>query len=130
MIIGAWIHNTGDTGFAEQFSAAARAGLSSVRGYSIGYSELVAPFVRENDLSIVSGIHVDAELRERGDDWNAKRFTARLSFGLARVIDEYRSWLDARGHPVPLTYAMEGIVFDDRGDFREHLWPATTASLR
>lgn len=160
MNVGAWIHNTGDAGFAEQFAAAARSGLSSVRGYSIDYSELVAGFVRENDLSIVSGIHVDAEalvddwrsqvkfdelertvnldcrlaaicvgneLREGGDDWNAKRFSARLSFGLARVIEEYRNWLDARGHRVPLTYAMEGIVFDDRGAFREHLWPLVDA---
>ena len=139
-----------------QFANAAAVGIESVRGYSVDYSERVAPLVNDAGLSLVAGLHVDAEalveewrsqvkldelertydlscpieaicvgneLREGGDAWGAKRFTARLSFGLARVLEEYRVALDARGLATPLTYAMEGIVFDSDGRFREHLWP-------
>lgn len=55
------------------------------------------------------------------------RPTARLSFGLANVLATYRRWLDERGHPTPLTYAMEGIVFDRQGSFHEWLWPLIDA---
>ncbi len=48
---------------------------------------------------------------------NAKRFTARLSFGLANILETYRRWMDERDISTPLTYAMEGIVFDEFGRF-------------
>ena len=55
------------------------------------------------------------------------RFTARLSFGLASVIALYRQWLDEHSYTTPLTYAMEGIVFDHEGYFNEWLWPLIDA---
>lgn len=75
----------------------------------------------------LEAICVGNELREGGDAWESKRFTARLSYSLARVLEEYRRWLDERGNSTPLTYAMEGIVFAPDGTFREHLWPLVDA---
>lgn len=71
----------------------------------------------------LEGICVGNELRQGGDHPDDKRFTARLSFGLANVLDTYRRWMDERGLDTPLTYAMEGIVFDQDGNFYEWLWP-------
>ena len=80
------------------------------------------------DLGInLEAICVGNELREGGDEPMKKRFTARLSFGLANVLDTYRNWLDKRGCRTPLTYAMEGIVFDPQGDFYEWVWPLVDA---
>jgi hypothetical protein len=70
---------------------------------------------------------VGNELREGGDAPDKKRFTARLSFGLANVLVTYRQWLDEQGYATPLTYAMEGIVFDSEGYFHEWLWPLVDA---
>ena len=209
MRIGAWVHDFDTPDLDEHFAAVAAAGLRSVRGYSVDYSEKVAPAVKRHGLSLVAGLSVDSEalladwrsqvkldelertinldcpieaicvgneLREGGDAWESKRFSARLSFALARVLDEYRAWLEDRGYPVAtvssagdpagrsaraevepaaissagdpadrsdgsevepagvvsggsgdrcvrLTYAMEGIVFDSDGRFKDHLWP-------
>jgi hypothetical protein len=71
----------------------------------------------------LEAVCVGNELREGGDEPGKKRFTARLSFGLANVIATYRQWLDEHGYMTPLTYAMEGIVFDSEGYFHEWLWP-------
>ena len=78
----------------------------------------------------LEGICVGNELREGGDDPEKKRFTARLSFGLANLLDTYRRWLRENGHATPLTYAMEGIVLDAQGDFFEWLWPLAHRCLR
>ncbi len=75
----------------------------------------------------LAGICVGNELREGGDEPEKKRFTARLSFGLARVLETYREWLAKNGHNIRLTYAMEGLVFDRDGRFKEHLWPLIDA---
>lgn len=75
----------------------------------------------------LEGICAGNELREGGDEPNKKRFTARLSFGLANVLSAYRSWLDDHNLTTPLTYAMEGIVFDAQGNFLEWLWPLIDA---
>jgi hypothetical protein len=83
-----------------------------------GYHELGVP---------LEGICVGNELREGGDAPETKRFTARLSFGLANVLATYRHWLADHGLATPLTYAMEGIVFDDEGTFHEWLWPLIDA---
>lgn len=75
----------------------------------------------------LAGICVGNELREGGDEPEKKRFTARLSFGLARVLETYREWLANHNHDARLTYAMEGLVFDRDGQFKEHLWPLIDA---
>jgi len=79
---------------------------------------------RYHELGVpLDAICVGNELREGGDEPDKKRFTARLSFGLANVLTTYRQWLDEHGYTTPLTYAMEGIVFDREGYFHEWLWP-------
>lgn len=79
---------------------------------------------RYHELGVpLDAICVGNELREGGDAPDQKRFTARLSFGLANVLDTYRQWLDEHGCDTPLTYAMEGIVLDRTGHFFEWLWP-------
>ncbi len=82
------------------------------------YYELGAP---------LEAICVGNELREGGDQPGHKQFTARLSFGLANLLATYRRWLDEQGHTTPLTYSMEGIVFDQAGDFHEWVWPLVEA---
>jgi hypothetical protein len=160
MKVGGWIH-TGD-GFAldEQITLAAHSGLQTIRCYDLGYAERAAPALERAGMSLLGGIHVDAEalvqdwrsqvrldeitryhelgvpleaicvgneLREGGDAPDRKRFTARLSFGLANVLAAYRRWLDDHNYSTPLTYAMEGIVFDSEGMFYEWLWPLIDA---
>ena len=66
-------------------------------------------------------------MREGGDAADKKRFTARVSFALTNVLHDYRRWLDDHGFQTPLTYAMEGIVFDKQGLFYEWLWPLVDA---
>ena len=160
MKIGAWIHGYDDIPLAEQVALAAENGLETIRCYHIGYAEKVAPVLKQVGMSLLAGMHVDAEalvadwysqvrldelaryheldvpleaicvgneLREGGDAPDQKRFTARLSFGLANVLAAYRDWLDARGYTTPLTYAMEGIVFDREGYLYEWLWPLIDA---
>lgn len=75
----------------------------------------------------LEGICAGNELREGGDEPEKKRFTARLSFGLANLLASYRDWLSDRGFSTPLTYAMEGIVFDAEGNFFDWLWPLVDA---
>jgi hypothetical protein len=159
MKLGAWIHNAGDldeSAIRAQFVAAGAAGLGSVRSYTVGYTEQIAPWVKDAGMSVLAGIHVDEhalvddwksqvkldelertiavdcpieaicvgnELREGGDAWNEKRFTPRLSFNLARVLDAYHDWMAKNGVGAPLTYAMEGIVFGENGRFRDYVWP-------
>ena len=158
--IGAWIHDYDDLSLGDQVALAAENGLQTIRSYHVGYAEKVAPALGPNGLSLLAGIHVDAdalvedwrsqvrldelaryhrlgvpleaicvgnELREGGDEPDKKRFTARLSFGLANVIAAYRRWLDEHGYDTPLTYAMESIVFDRQGYFHEWLWPLVDA---
>lgn len=117
--------------------ACARAGLALVAGMHVDAAELARDWrsqVRLDELercvhlpAPVEAICVGNELREGGDEPDKKRFTARLSFGLANVLRVYREWLDARGFFIPLTYAMEGIVCDAEGRFFEWLWPLVDA---
>ena len=67
----------------------------------------------------LEAICVGNELRQGGDRPEDKKFTALLSFGLASLMGTYREWMDEHGYTTPLTYAMEGIVFDAAGDFHE-----------
>jgi len=160
MKVGAWIHGGGGISLDEQIARAADNGLQTIRCYDFDYAERVAPALKQTAMSLLAGMHVDAEalvrnwrsqvqldllaryhdlgipvegicvgneLREGGDEPGNKRFTARLSFGLANVLATYHKWLDGHGYTTPLTYAMEGIVFDREGCFHEWLWPLIDA---
>ena len=159
MKFGAWIHEH-DLSLETQIRAAQQSGLHSIRSYSLDYSHRAAPLLKQHGLSLLAGMHIDAEalvadwrsqvrldelaeihnlgveleaicvgneLREGGDDPASKRFTARLAFGLANVLDTYRRWMAEHGFSTPLTYAMEGIVFDQYGTFHEWVWPLIDA---
>jgi hypothetical protein len=160
MRVGAWIHGGGGISLDEQIERAADNGLQTIRCYDFDYAERVVPALKQTGMSLLAGLHIDAEalvrdwrsqvqidrlaryhdlgiplegvcvgneLREGGDEPGKKRFTARLSFGLANVLTTYRQWLDGHGYTTPLTYAMEGIVFDREGYFHEWLWPLVDA---
>ena len=75
----------------------------------------------------LEAICVGNELREGGDEPEKKQFTARLSQNLSDLLKTYRGWLDEHGLSTPLTYAMEGIVFDEKGHFHEWVWPVVEA---
>jgi hypothetical protein len=124
--------------YAEQVAPALRRhGLSLLAGIGVESEALLCDWrsqvrldevARYHELSIpLDAICAGNELREGGDAADKKRFTARLSFGLANVLSSYRRWLDDHGYPTPLTYAMEGIVFDEEGTFYEWLWPLIDA---
>jgi hypothetical protein len=99
--------------------ALAQGWRSQVRLDELGrYHELGVP---------LEAICVGNELRQGGDKPESRQFTARLSFGLANLLTTYREWMDEHGYATPLTYAMEGIVFDDQGYFHEWLWPLIDA---
>jgi hypothetical protein len=112
-------------------------GMSLLAGMHVDASELIRDWrsqVRLDELEQyhrlgmpLEAICVGNELREGGDEPGKKRFTARLSFGLANLITTYHRWLDERGYETPLTYAMEEIVFDEEGYFNEWLWPLIDA---
>ena len=122
---------------AQAAPALQRYGVGLLTGMHIDAEALVADWrsqVHLDDLARYHelGVSLDAicvgnELREGGDAPDKKRFTARLSFGLANVLDTYRCWLDDHGFDTPLTYAMEGIVLDSEGRFYEWLWPLVDA---
>ncbi len=59
MKIGAWFHTADNVPLEEQFALAARSGLTAARSYSIDYSQKAAPTLRQCDLSLLAGIHVD-----------------------------------------------------------------------
>jgi hypothetical protein len=124
--------------YSERVAAALRqAGMSLLGGMHVDAGALVADWrsqvhlgelARYHELDVpLEGICVGNELREGGDAPGRKRFTARLSFGLARVLETYHRWLEERGLRTALTYAMEGIVLDGQGRFHEWLWPLVDA---
>jgi hypothetical protein len=83
---------------------------------------------RYHELGVpLDAICIGNELRQGGDKPESRQFTARLSFGLANLLAAYREWMDEHGYATPLTYAMEGIVFDEQGYFHEWLWPLIDA---
>ena len=121
----------------EAAPALKQTGMSLLAGMHVNAQELVRDWrsqVRLDELAQyyelgvpLEAICVGNELREGGDEPDKKRFTARLSFGLANVLNTYRHWLDKRGCDTPLTYAMEGIVLDGDGHFYEWVWPLVDA---
>lgn len=157
---GAWIHSGGGVSLESQIQKAKENNIQSARSYSIDYSERIAELLRVNNMTLLAGMHIDAdaliedwrsqvrldeleryhnlgvpleaicvgnELRQFGNSPEKKRFTARIAYNLARVLQTYRAWLDQKGYSTPLTYAMEGIVFDSNGVFHEHLYPLIDA---
>ena len=159
MKFGAWIHEH-DISLGEQIRTARQCGLRSIRSYSLDYSRRAAPALKQNGMSLLAGMHIEAEalaadwrsqvrlddlaeiqslgvelegicvgneLRQGGDAFDTRRFTARLAFGLANVLDNYRRWMAEHGIVTPLTYAMEGIVLDSHGTFHEWIWPLIDA---
>jgi hypothetical protein len=112
-------------------------GMSLMAGMDIKDGELLADWRSQVRLDELAQYHalgfpleticVGNELRENGSAPHQKRFTARLAFGLANVLSTYRHWLDEHGYHTPLTYAMEGIVFDREGYFNEWVWPVIDA---
>lgn len=108
-------------------------GMSLLGGMHVDAGALVEDWTSQVRLDELAqyhelGVHLEAicvgnELREGGDAPGSKRFTARLSFGLANVLDAYRRWMSMHGVSTPLTYAMEGCVCDSEGQFHEWVWP-------
>jgi len=124
--------------YAEQAAPVLRqTGMSLLVGMRVDAAALVEDWrsqVRLDELAqyhelgvSLEAICVGNELREGGDEPGKKHFTARLSFGLANLLDTYRRWLDQHGCATTLTYAMESIVFDHEGNFNEWLWPLIDA---
>lgn len=127
-----------DIGYAERVvPALQQTGMSLLAGMSVDAAALVEDWRSQVGLDELARYHqlgvsleaicVGNELREGGDAPDEKRFTARLSFALANVLLTYRQWLDEHGYTTPLTYAMEGIVFDREGYFNQWLWPLIDA---
>lgn len=114
-------------------SALKQNGMSLVGGIHVDGEALAADWRSQLRLDQLAQYHelgvpleaicVGNELRQGGDSPDKKQFSARLSFGLANVLDTYRRWMDERGIGTPLTYAMEGIVFNEFGFFHEWIWP-------
>lgn len=128
-----------DIGHAEEVvPILKRTGTSLIGGMHIDGEELLKDWrsqVRIEELARYHelGVRLDAicvgnELREGGNDPNARRFTARLSFAMANVLDTYRRWLREHGLSTPVTYASEAIVLDSESRFHEWLWPLIDAS--
>ena len=127
-----------DIGYAESVAATLKKhGMSLLAGMHVDGAALVRDWrsqVRLEELEryhklglSIEAVCVGNELREGGNDPGNKRLTARLSFGLANVFATYRQWLGEHRLTTPLTYAMEGIVFDRDGYFNEWLWPLIDA---
>lgn len=121
-------------GYAEKAAPALKqSGMSLFGGMYVDAAALVKDWrsqvrldelARYHELGVpLEAICVGNELREGGDAPDKKRFTARISFGLANVISTYRHWLDEHGYATPLTYAAEGIAFNAEGYFHEWVWP-------
>jgi hypothetical protein len=160
MIVGAWIHEGDGLSAASRIPAAAESGLRSIRSYGLDYAQRAAPALKQYNVSLLGGMHVDGpalaadwrsqlhldeletyhqlgvrleaicvgnELREGGDEPGRKRFTPALGRNLAGLLRAYRTWLDEGGVATPLTYAMEGIVFDKKGSFLDWVWPVIEA---
>jgi hypothetical protein len=127
-----------DISYAEAVAPALRqAHMSLLAGIHVDAAALLADYrsqarweelARYHALGVsLEALSIGNELREGGDAPADKRFTARLSFSLANLLALYRQWLTEHNLTTPITYAMEGIVFDAHGNFHEWLWPLIDA---
>lgn len=125
-------------GYAEKIAPALKqTGMSLLGGIYVDAKALAEDWrsqvrldelARYHELGVpLEAICVGNELREGGDEPGKKRFTAQLSFGLTNALHAYRQWLNEHGYSTPLTYAMEGIAFDEKGLFHEWMWPLVEA---
>ena len=67
---GAWIHTVGNIGLEDQVRKAAANGIQTVRSYGIDYSEKLVPVLRETGVSLMAGMHVNAEALL--EDWRTQ----------------------------------------------------------
>ncbi|MCX6038468.1 MAG: hypothetical protein NTW99_11375 [Chloroflexi bacterium] len=114
-----------------------RHNLSLLAGMHVDGRELVGNWHSQLRLEELEAYHqlgvrleaicVGNELRECGDEPGKKKFTDHLAHNLANLLTTYRTWLDEHGFSTPLTYAMEGIVFDGTGNFLDWVWPVVEA---
>jgi hypothetical protein len=111
--------------------------LSLLAGMHVDGPKLAADWCSQLQLEELDGYHrlgvrleaicVGNEVRQGGDAPGEKKFTPNLSQNLSRLLTAYRIWLDDHGLTTPLTYAMEGIVFDKEGNFYDWVWPVIEA---
>ena len=59
--VGVWIHYYYGLSLDDHISLAADSGLRTIRSYDIGYSERVVPALKRAGMSLLAGLHVDAE---------------------------------------------------------------------
>lgn len=125
-------------GYAQQAAQALKqTGMSLLGGMNVDAAGLVSNWrsqlrlddlARYHDLGIpLEAICVGNELREGGDRPEPRYFSARLSFGMANLLEAYRNWLDQHGYATPLTYGMDEAVLDIRDDLNEWVWPLVDA---
>ncbi len=67
MKLGAWIHTGDNIPLDEQIALAADSGLQTIRCYGFDYAEKAAPALKRAGMSLLGGIHVDAEALAQ--DW-------------------------------------------------------------
>ncbi len=61
MRFGAWFHGHDDLPLEPQLATARAAGIGSARSYDLEYARRLAPGLQQNGMSLLAGIHVDAE---------------------------------------------------------------------
>jgi hypothetical protein len=124
--------------YARQAAPALRQrNLSLLAGLRVDGPALVADWRSQLHLDEIRayhnlGIKLDAicvgnELREGGDEPGKKKFTRNLASNLVNLLNAYRVWLSEHHLSTPLTYAMEGIVFDETGNFLDWVWQVMQA---
>ena len=77
MKMGAWFYTADGAPLEEQLALAAQKGLKSARIYSIGYAEQPAPALRQFNLSLLAGMHINTQELLR--DWHSKPRLAELA---------------------------------------------------
>ena len=70
MKIGAWIHEYADVLLGKQIGLAAENGLQTIRSYHVGYVEGVVGALKQTGMSVLAGMHVDAEAL--AEDWRSQ----------------------------------------------------------
>jgi exo-beta-1,3-glucanase (GH17 family) len=114
-----------------------RYNLSLLAGMHVDAPNLLTNWKTQQRLNELEAYHqlgvdleaicVGNELREGGDEPEKKVFSPALARNLADLISSYRTWLGDHGYTTPITYAMEGIVFDQKGNFFEWVWSVVEA---
>lgn len=61
MKFGAWFHDHDDLSLEQQLADASVFGISSARSYSLDYARKLAPGLRHSRMSLLAGIHIDAD---------------------------------------------------------------------